>query len=55
VKQGFNGEVRKLFLQYKVTWLDWTDAVVPVKIYIFDVTDTALLDGTPEHSCKVCK
>ncbi|XP_051202943.1 uncharacterized protein [Lolium perenne] len=53
VKEGFNGEVRKLFLQYKVTWLDWTDAVVPVKIYIFDVTDTALLDGTPEHSCKV--
>ncbi|VAI74516.1 unnamed protein product [Triticum turgidum subsp. durum] len=53
VKEGFNGEVRKLFLQYTVTWLDWTDAVVPVKIYIFDVTDTAMLDGTPEHSCKV--
>jgi hypothetical protein len=55
VKEGFNGEVRKLFLQYKVTWLDWTDAVVPVKIYIFDVTDTALLDGTAKSSCKVCK
>ncbi|XP_047096458.1 uncharacterized protein LOC124708756 isoform X2 [Lolium rigidum] len=52
VKQGFNGETRKLFLQYKVTWLDWTDAVVPVKIYIFDVTDTSLLDGTTD-SCKI--
>jgi hypothetical protein len=53
VRDGFNGEVRRLFLQYKVTWLDWTDVVVPVKIYIIDVTDTALLDGTTE-ACKVC-
>ncbi|CAM0947216.1 unnamed protein product [Alopecurus aequalis] len=53
VEEGFSGEVRKLFLQYTVTWLDWTDAVLPVKIYIFDVTDTALLDGNPEIFCKV--
>jgi hypothetical protein len=54
VKEGFNGEVRRVFLQYKVTWLDWTDAVVPVKIYIIDVTDTALLDGSgTTESCKV--
>ncbi|KQJ99180.1 uncharacterized protein LOC100825330 isoform X2 [Brachypodium distachyon] len=53
LKEGFNGEVRKLFLQYTVTWLDWTDAVLPVKIYIFDVTDTAMLDGNADHSCKV--
>ncbi|KAM0862254.1 hypothetical protein ACQ4PT_045379 [Festuca glaucescens] len=52
VIEGFNGKVRKLFLQYKVTWLEWTDAVVPVKIYIFDVTDTSLLDGTTD-SCKI--
>jgi hypothetical protein len=53
VREGFSGERRELFLQYTVTWLDWTDAVVPVKIYIFDATDTALLDGISERSCKV--
>ncbi|CAO2201791.1 unnamed protein product [Urochloa humidicola] len=35
-------------------WLDWSDAaVVPVRIYILDVTDTALLDGKSEPDCKV--
>ncbi|XP_062192399.1 uncharacterized protein LOC133895892 [Phragmites australis] len=53
VKEGFSGEARKLFLQYTVKWLDWSDAVVPVKIYIFDVTDRALLEGKSEPACKV--
>ncbi|OEL15592.1 hypothetical protein BAE44_0023389 [Dichanthelium oligosanthes] len=54
VKEGFeNGEARKVFLRYTVTWLDWSDAVLPVKIYIFDVSDTALLEGKSEPACKV--
>uniref|UniRef100_A0A0D9XA91 Stress up-regulated Nod 19 protein n=1 Tax=Leersia perrieri TaxID=77586 RepID=A0A0D9XA91_9ORYZ len=53
VREGFNGELRKLFLRYTVTWLDWSDAVVPVKIYIFDVTDTSLPDGKSESACMV--
>jgi len=54
VKEGFSdGEVRKVFLRYTVTWLDWSDAVLPVKIYIFDVTDRALLEGKSEPACKV--
>ncbi|CAL5000865.1 unnamed protein product [Urochloa decumbens] len=54
VKEGFaDGEVRKMFLRYTVTWLDWNDAVLPVKIYIFDVTDRALLEGKSEPSCKI--
>ncbi|KAL6661893.1 hypothetical protein ACP70R_001277 [Stipagrostis hirtigluma subsp. patula] len=53
VKEGFNGEARKLFLRYTVTWLDWSNAIVPVKIYIFDVTDAALLEGRSEPACKV--
>ncbi|CAO2162575.1 unnamed protein product [Urochloa humidicola] len=49
-----DGEPRILFLRYTVTWLDWSDAaVVPVRIYILDVTDTALLDGKFEPDCKV--
>lgn len=50
-----NGEPpRKLFLRYTVSWLDWSDAVVvPVRIYILDVTDTALFDGSPKPYCKI--
>ncbi|KAI4989458.1 hypothetical protein ZWY2020_036775 [Hordeum vulgare] len=50
-----NGEPpRKLFLRYTMSWLDWSDAVhVPVRIYILDVTDTALFDGSPNPYCKV--
>ncbi|XBJ20300.1 hypothetical protein VPH35_011153 [Triticum aestivum] len=54
VKQGFIGNARKLFFQYTVTWLDWTDAMVPVSIYVIDVIDTALLAGTAQGSCKPC-
>jgi hypothetical protein len=56
VEDGFaaGGEPRELFLRYTVMWVDWSDAaVVPVRIYILDVTDTALLDGKPEPDCKV--
>ncbi|TVU00117.1 hypothetical protein EJB05_54485 [Eragrostis curvula] len=53
MREGFSGELRKLFLRYTVTWLEWSDAVLPVKIYIFDVTDRSLFDGKPEHACKV--
>ncbi|TVU04850.1 hypothetical protein EJB05_47987, partial [Eragrostis curvula] len=69
VREGFNGGLRKLFLRYTVTWLDWStltdwhnsrvllrpylDAVVPVKIFIFDDTDRSLLDGKSEHACKL--
>ncbi|CAO2207421.1 unnamed protein product [Urochloa humidicola] len=56
VEEGFagHGEPRVLFLRYTVMWLDWSDAaVVPVRIYILDVTDTALLDGKSQPDCKV--
>ncbi|KAL5566013.1 hypothetical protein UlMin_029177 [Ulmus minor] len=58
VIQGFEGAKRSLFLRYTVEWIDWSDHIVPVRIYIFDVTDTpvALNDSkvdSYEHSCKV--
>ncbi|XP_071731811.1 uncharacterized protein [Rutidosis leptorrhynchoides] len=31
---------RNLYLRYTVKWVDWSDSIVPVKIFIFDVTDT---------------
>jgi hypothetical protein len=55
VKEEFaNGEERNVLLRYTVTWLDWSNAVLPVKIYIFDVSDRALLEGKSEPACKVC-
>ncbi|VVA19289.1 PREDICTED: stress up-regulated Nod [Prunus dulcis] len=55
VKQGFNGAKRSLYLRYTVKWVDWSDAVVPVKIYIFDVTDRMNHSAGPSivHDCRV--
>jgi len=58
VREGFQGAKRSLYLRYTVTWVDWSDFIVPVRIYIFDVTDTwkALNDSngqSTEHHCKV--
>lgn len=58
LKQGFVGARRSLYLRYTVKWVDWNSFIVPVKIYIFDVTDTwKKSDGSSglkmEHDCKV--
>ncbi|CAN6578694.1 unnamed protein product [Malus baccata var. baccata] len=55
VKQGFNGVKRNLYLRYTVKWVDWSDSIVPVKIYIFDVTDKMnhSTGHAIEHECRV--
>ncbi|XP_045825973.1 uncharacterized protein LOC123918076 [Trifolium pratense] len=58
LKEGFEGPKRSLYLRYKVKWIDWDDYIVPVKIYVLDVTDTLKLSddskGTnSDHNCKV--
>ncbi|KAG0452637.1 hypothetical protein HPP92_025301 [Vanilla planifolia] len=40
VKEENMGDLRKLYLKYIVKWVDWDPSIVPVKIYILDVTDT---------------
>ncbi|TVU04845.1 hypothetical protein EJB05_47982, partial [Eragrostis curvula] len=47
------GEERKLFFRYTVMWREWSEAIVPVRIYIFDSTDRALLEGKSQPACKV--
>lgn len=53
------GLKRNLYLRYTVKWVDWDDFVVPVKIYIIDVTDTVKLSSdsskgmSSEHDCRV--
>ncbi|XP_022134781.1 uncharacterized protein LOC111006967 [Momordica charantia] len=61
VREGYKGEERKLYVRYRVKWVDWDDDfVVPVEVYIFDVTDTwnpLLNDSTglsdQQHHCLV--
>ncbi|XP_004300378.1 PREDICTED: uncharacterized protein LOC101300539 [Fragaria vesca subsp. vesca] len=55
VKQGNNGVKRSLYLRYTVKWVDWSDSIVPVKIYIFDVTDRPdhSAGPSPKHDCRV--
>ncbi|XP_010546109.1 PREDICTED: uncharacterized protein LOC104818287 [Tarenaya hassleriana] len=59
VRKGFdNGRTRTLYLKYTVTWVDWDSSVLPVTIYILDITDswkktkgsTGIND---EHNCHV--
>lgn len=39
VKEGFQGPKRGIYMRYTVEWLDWDSSLVPVRAYIFDVTD----------------
>ncbi|GLT39909.1 hypothetical protein SLA2020_140750 [Shorea laevis] len=52
VRKGFEGARRSLYLRYTVKWVDWDSSILPVKIYIFDVTDT-WTRSKPEHHCQV--
>ncbi|KAL3575559.1 hypothetical protein D5086_023660 [Populus alba] len=58
VQQGYGGARRSLYLRYTVEWVDWDCDIIPVKIFIFDVTDTGkrlnVSDGlSPENGCQV--
>ena len=56
VKQGFNGVGRKLYLRYTVRWAVWDESIAPVKIYIFDVTDTKrLINDSADGNVPTCK
>lgn len=51
---------RRLYLKYTVRWLNWSDNIIPVEIFIFDVTDSGEplpvdpRDSNPSPlSCKV--
>ncbi|PKA55281.1 hypothetical protein AXF42_Ash003918 [Apostasia shenzhenica] len=54
-KPDFTGIMRKLYLRYTVKWVEWVASVVPLEIYIFDVTDTGQYPSglQASSSCKV--
>lgn len=39
VNAGFQSVKRGLYLRYTVTYVDWVPSIIPVEIYILDVTD----------------
>lgn len=57
LEEGFQNVKRKLYLKYTVKYLDWHPSIVPVKIYIFDVTDTwknsNIGSTTSGHNCLI--
>ncbi|XP_020595123.1 uncharacterized protein LOC110035229 [Phalaenopsis equestris] len=59
VEEGFgDGGERKLYLRYTLKWIEWSPRIIPVKIYILDVTATRDLPTglnfvNPSYSCKV--
>ncbi|XP_058226532.1 uncharacterized protein LOC131335271 [Rhododendron vialii] len=58
VKEGFESVKRSLFMRYTVKWVDWDTSIKPVKIFVFDVTDTwkkvdASMGHATEHHCLV--
>uniref|UniRef100_A0A0R0G8Z9 Stress up-regulated Nod 19 protein n=1 Tax=Glycine max TaxID=3847 RepID=A0A0R0G8Z9_SOYBN len=55
LNKGFKGPKRTLYLKYTVKWFSWDNYVVPLKIYILDVTDVLSVSKgvTPMHNCEV--
>ncbi|CAH9148180.1 unnamed protein product [Cuscuta epithymum] len=49
------GRRRRLYLQYTVTYLNWDSSIRPLKIYIFDVTDSwnMTTPASQGHHCKI--
>lgn len=52
VLPDYEGAERTLFMEYYVSWVDMSDDVVPVTIYILDVTD-GKTSANAKDSCKV--
>ncbi|CAM6096559.1 unnamed protein product [Calypogeia fissa] len=49
---GFEDVRRELFLEFTITFVDFSDAVVPVKLYLLDVTDQRTAWDQPPQ-CQV--
>jgi len=55
LKKGSVGPKRKLYLKYTVTWVEWDSSVVPVRVYVIDVTDKLNISKgiSPKHTCQI--
>ncbi|KAF7842438.1 stress up-regulated Nod 19 protein [Senna tora] len=59
LKEGFEGAKRSLHLKYTVKWVEWDHSVLPLEVYVFDVTDSVQVSSNGEkgprfnHNCLV--
>ncbi|XP_024543976.1 uncharacterized protein LOC9654895 [Selaginella moellendorffii] len=44
VRPGFQASKRTLYMQYTIEWVEWDECVLPVRVYIFDITDSRKRD-----------
>ncbi|KAK7412823.1 hypothetical protein VNO78_04478 [Psophocarpus tetragonolobus] len=53
--KGFYGPNQSLYLKYTVKWISYDNYVLPLKIYILDVTDVLNVSKGigPKHNCKI--
>ncbi|XP_076897625.1 uncharacterized protein LOC143551002 [Bidens hawaiensis] len=42
---------RDVYMKYTIEWVDWSDSIIPVKVYMFDITDTWQYTGI--HNCTI--
>ncbi|XP_020208152.1 uncharacterized protein LOC109793096, partial [Cajanus cajan] len=53
LSEGFQGSRRNISLRYKISWVDWSEYQVPVKVYILDSTDKVSSNGSKAiHDCQ---
>ncbi|RZC53783.1 hypothetical protein C5167_012644 [Papaver somniferum] len=52
-REGFTGNKRRFYLRYTVKWVNWEESICPVRIYIFDITYTAIKGNHSEAVCQV--
>jgi len=56
LREDFQGPIRIVSLRYKISWVDWNEYQVPVKVYILDSTDKVKSNGSQIiHDCQVDK
>jgi len=54
LREDFQGPRRKVSLRYNISWVDWNEYQVPVKVYILDSTDKVRSNGSQIiHDCQV--
>ncbi|KAL4191960.1 hypothetical protein AMTRI_Chr06g169920 [Amborella trichopoda] len=58
LKEGLQGLGAKgVYLKYTVKWMEWDDSIIPLKIYILDVTDSGerILNSTSPQGQLGCQ
>ncbi|WCJ36369.1 hypothetical protein M5689_017573 [Euphorbia peplus] len=55
LRKGFQGGKRSLYLRMTVAWIEWESSIIPVKIFIFDVTDDGKRSNNSADTRYGCK